>query len=97
MRRAGIENACLHTLRHTYASHLVMAGVDIPTVQKLLGHSDISTTMRYAHLAPEHLRKAIDKMGFSFCHFFDTEMSKRGKTGKIVNITEASKFKNNSR
>ncbi len=54
----------LHTLRHTFASQLVMKGVDLPTVQKLLGHSDIQTTMIYAHLAPDHLAGAVNKLEF---------------------------------
>ena len=41
-----------------------MAGVDLPTVKKLMGHSDIQTTMIYAHLAPEHLSKAVEKLPF---------------------------------
>lgn len=60
----GIEPANIHTFRHTFASHLVMSGVDLPTVQKLMGHSDIKTTMIYAHLAPEHLKGAVDKLEF---------------------------------
>jgi len=51
----------LHTLRHTYASHLVMSGVDLPTVKSLMGHTDITTTMIYAHLAPDHLSDAVNK------------------------------------
>ena len=47
-------------LRHTFASHLVMKGVDIRSVAKLMGHKDIKVTMRYAHLAPEHLQAAVD-------------------------------------
>jgi integrase len=63
--RAGIENLTkLHSLRHTFASHLVMKGVDLPTVQKLMGHSDIKTTMIYAHLAPDHLVGAVEKLEF---------------------------------
>lgn len=54
----------IHTLRHTFASHLVMKGVDLPTVKKLMGHSDIQTTMIYAHLAQDHLSDAIDKLNF---------------------------------
>ncbi len=58
----GIELANIHTFRHTFASHLIMKGVDLPTIQKLMGHSDIKTTMIYAHLAPEHLKSAIEKL-----------------------------------
>lgn len=54
----------IHTLRHTFASHLVMNSVDLPTVKKLMGHSDIQTTMIYAHLAPDHLADAVEKLGF---------------------------------
>jgi site-specific recombinase XerD len=39
-----------------------MAGIDLPTIQKLMGHSDIETTMIYAHLAPEHLAKAVNRL-----------------------------------
>jgi site-specific recombinase XerD len=62
--KAGLEGVGVHTLRHTFASHLVMAGVDLATVQKLLGHSSITTTMIYAHLAPDHLRAAVEKLSF---------------------------------
>lgn len=48
-----------HTLRHTFASRLVMAGVDLATVQRLMGHSSITTTMRYAHLARPHVEESV--------------------------------------
>ncbi len=54
----------IHSLRHTFASHLVMSGVDLPTVKKLMGHSDIETTMIYSHLADEHVDKAVEKLMF---------------------------------
>jgi integrase len=59
VKRAGIGHLRFHDLRHTFASHLVMGGVDIRTVQELLGHKDIRMTMRYAHLAPDHMRNAV--------------------------------------
>lgn len=63
--QAGIKGLTkLHTLRHTFASQLIMKGVDLPTVKKLMGHSDIQTTMIYSHLAPEHLAGAVDKLEF---------------------------------
>jgi len=62
-KKAGIDNLTkVHTLRHTFASHLVMSGVDLPTIKKLMGHTDIETTMIYAHLAPEHLSDAVNKL-----------------------------------
>lgn len=62
-KRCGFPDVTkLHSLRHTFASHLVMSGVDLPTVQKLLGHADIQTTMIYAHLMPDHLASAVDKL-----------------------------------
>jgi len=53
---AGIpREGGIHTLRHAFATHLLEAGVDLPTLQRLLGHGHISTTMRYLHLARSHL------------------------------------------
>ena len=48
--------------RHTFASRLVMAGVDLRTVQELMGHKTITMTVRYAHLAPAHQREAIERL-----------------------------------
>jgi len=59
MREAEIEDFCFHDLRHTFASHLVMAGVPLLTVAELLGHKDIEMTKRYSHLSPYHKAKAV--------------------------------------
>jgi len=58
-QRAGIAPCSPHTLRHTFASRLVIAGVDLRTVQELLGHKDVKMTLRYTHLSPSHKRQAI--------------------------------------
>ncbi|MFH1492777.1 MAG: site-specific integrase [Candidatus Omnitrophota bacterium] len=64
-KRCGFPDVTkIHTLRHTFASHLVMSGVDLPTVKKLMGHSDIDTTMIYSHLADEHVDKAVERLKF---------------------------------
>jgi site-specific recombinase XerD len=65
-RRAGLERLGPHVLRHTYASRLVMAGVDLRTVQELLGHKDIKQTLRYAHLSPSHKRAAVEALEARF-------------------------------
>lgn len=52
----------LYDLRHTFGSRSAMAGVDLPTLKELMGHSDISTTMRYVHPTPEHKRAAVEKL-----------------------------------
>lgn len=60
--KAGLRKFTWHTLRHTFASQLAMKGAPLHAVQALLGHSSISTTMRYAHVAPSALRTAIDML-----------------------------------
>ncbi len=60
LRKAKIHDFTFHDTRHTFASHLVMAGVDLTTIKELLGHKTLSMTLRYAHLAPSHKVKALD-------------------------------------
>jgi len=55
-----------HDLRHTFASQLVMADVDLMTVKNLLGHRTLAMTLRYAHLAPSHKVKTVEILDDSF-------------------------------
>jgi len=59
---AGIEDFTVHDLRHTCAAWLVSAGVPLPEVRDLLGHSTVRMTERYAHLAPENVRAAVARL-----------------------------------
>jgi excisionase family DNA binding protein len=59
-RNAEVEGLRIHDLRHTAASKMVEAGVDLVTVSKILGHSSIQMTMRYAHPTPENMRRAVE-------------------------------------
>jgi integrase len=61
---AGLDptKVCRHTLRHTAITHLVQAGVDLPTVQRFSGHKSIHMVFRYSHQSKDHLHGALDKM-----------------------------------
>mgnify|MGYP001389065414 CR=1 FL=1 len=59
IKRAGIIDFHFHDLRHTFASYLAMAGVDLNTIRDLMGHKSLAMTLRYAHLSADHKNKAV--------------------------------------
>ena len=62
-KEAGIEDVRLHDLRHTVASYAVMNGVPVPVVSRLLGHSNVRMTLRYAHLGDRDIERAAETVG----------------------------------
>jgi site-specific recombinase XerD len=78
--RSALKRACIdvkmpaHILRHTFASHFVMRGGALPSLQKILGHARIEMTMRYPHLAPDYLKKSIETMN-GLTKLVDTQKS----------------------
>jgi site-specific recombinase XerD len=64
VKAAGLDPALVvrHTLRHTAITHLVQAGVDLPTVKKISGHKTLQMVERYAHQNDAHVQQALDKL-----------------------------------
>ena len=82
LKRAEIRDFRFHALRHCFASHLVMAGIDLTTVKELMGHKDFKMTLRYARLAPSHKIKAVDTL--------DGIVTEKPSIQKVYNLREAS-------
>ena len=64
LAKAGVKGVTLHTFRHTFASQLVMAGVPLRDVQELMGHQSFETTLQYAHLSEEHVKKQVLRLPY---------------------------------
>ncbi len=86
LRKTAIYKATFHSLRHTFASHLVMNGVDLTTVKELLGHKSLNMTLRYSHLAPEHRTKAVKVLDNVFRNTAE-ECENSDKIIEKVNLT----------
>jgi len=84
LKKAKIEGFRFHDLRHTFGSRLGMAGVDIRTIQELMGHKDSKMTMRYSHPTPEHKKNAV-KMLDRVTTFFTT-VDRNPDSHKVVSI-----------
>ena len=82
VKKAEIENIRFHDLRHTFASHLVMNGVDVMTVKELLGHASLTMTMRYTHLAPDHRLRAIKTLDSAYLTDTKTDTAEISGTGE---------------
>jgi len=85
LKKANIIGFRFHDLRHTFASQLIMAGIDIMTVSESLGHSSIQVTERYAHLSPSHKRRASDVLGAIFAPYMP-QSEIRGKKNRGLDL-----------
>jgi integrase len=72
----------LYDFRHTFGSRMAMAGVDLPTLRELMGHSNITTTMRYIHPTPEHKRAAVEKLEHNVQQVFQIYEERAGSPQK---------------
>ncbi len=85
-RRSGIEDFHFQDLRHTFACHLVKAGIELVTVSKLLGHKSMAMTLRYLFLAPDHMKAAVNTLNILTRRpapflYADSESHSRAKRG----------------
>lgn len=78
--RAGLDDVRLHDLRHTFASVGASAGLSLPIIGKMLGHTQAQTTQRYAHLAADPIKQAVEQVSGHVA------AAMRGQTGEIVRI-----------
>jgi integrase len=83
-RATGLQGVRLHDLRHSFASVGAGASLGLPIIGKLLGHSQATTTLRYAHLDADPLRRAVDAIGATIAAAME-----RGKTAEVIPLGQA--------
>lgn len=84
--RAGLSDVRIHDLRHTYASRAVGLGESLPMIGKLLGHNQVQTTARYAHLAHDPVRSAADRISAEIARALSTATLPAGPTDAALNL-----------
>ncbi len=89
LKACKIEEFRFHDLRHTYASQLAMSGIDLNTIRELLGHKSEKMTLRYAHLSPDHKRRAVDSLNRLGTNWAQTPVSEKDE-----NLTVSELFEN---
>jgi len=87
LKKSGIINFYFHDLRYTFAPQLVMAGVDLNTVREFSGHKSLEMTLRYAHLSPDHKRRAADILSKRMDTIWIPELKEIRLEKELVSVT----------
>ena len=90
LERARITDFRVHDLRHSFASHLLMAGSDLATVSRLMGHASLAMTMRYAHLSQRHEADAVAKLDVKLAENRNTSENEEAELIEIPHKQAAS-------